>query len=81
MMPITGSRQGFSTSNMEKVACHVGWRSLKFETIDETQIKDIMAGREPRPPADWDDTPATPGATPREREATDGTIGKPASQH
>ena len=25
---------------------------MKYETIDEEQVKDIMAGREPRPPAD-----------------------------
>ncbi|HQW08477.1 MAG TPA: ATP-dependent zinc metalloprotease FtsH [Steroidobacteraceae bacterium] len=30
---------------------------MKYETIDEEQLKDIMAGREPKPPADWDDTP------------------------
>jgi len=29
---------------------------IKYETIDEHQIKDIMAGREPRPPEDWDDS-------------------------
>jgi cell division protease FtsH len=28
---------------------------MKYETIDEPQITDIMEGREPRPPADWDD--------------------------
>ena len=34
---------------------------MKYETIDETQISDIMAGREPQPPEDWDDT--EPGET------------------
>ena len=28
---------------------------LKYETIDETQINDIMEGRDPQPPADWDE--------------------------
>jgi cell division protease FtsH len=51
---------------------------IKYETIDEGQIKDIMEGREPKPPQDWDDTPS---AKPREREKTDAPIGKPASQH
>jgi len=51
---------------------------IKFETIDEEQIKDIMAGRDPKPPSDWDDTPS---AKPRERESGDAPIGKPASQH
>ena len=29
---------------------------IKYETIDEEQIKDIMEGREPQPPEDWDDS-------------------------
>ena len=29
---------------------------VKYETIGELQIKDIMDGREPQPPEDWDDT-------------------------
>jgi cell division protease FtsH len=54
---------------------------LKFETIDESQIKDIMEGREPKPPADWDDASPPMGKT-REREGKSETpIGKPASQH
>jgi len=56
---------------------------IKYETIDEQQIKDIMEGREPRPPQDWDDTPTTTGK-PREREKPGEAtppIGKPASQH
>lgn len=28
---------------------------MKYETIDKKQIADIMAGKKPRPPADWDD--------------------------
>ena len=57
---------------------------IKYETIDETQIKDIMDGRDPRPPADWDDSPTAPaggGGRSREREAPEAPIGKPASQH
>jgi ATP-dependent metalloprotease FtsH len=55
---------------------------MKYETIDEEQIKDIMEGRDPRPPAGWDDT-ATPsaGSKVREREPAETPIGKPASQH
>ena len=29
---------------------------IKYETIDEGQIKDIMEGRDPKPPAGWDDS-------------------------
>ena len=36
---------------------------IKYETIDEEQIRDIMEGRVPRPPRDWDDN--TPTLTPR----------------
>jgi cell division protease FtsH len=55
---------------------------IKYETIDEGQIKDIMEGREPKPPAGWDDS-ATPfgGGKPRDREKPEAPIGKPASQH
>jgi cell division protease FtsH len=55
---------------------------IKFETIDDGQIKDIMEGREPKPPADWDDTPTAAGGKPsRERDKPETPIGKPASQH
>ena len=56
---------------------------MKYETIDEMQIKDIMEGRDPRPPAGWDDAQVPPASDskPREREVPEGPIGKPASQH
>jgi cell division protease FtsH len=56
---------------------------IKYETIDETQIKDIMEGRDPQPPAGWDDsaTPTPGGGKARDREAPETPIGKPASQH
>jgi len=53
---------------------------MKYETIDEEQLKDIMQGREPRPPRDWDDgTPSAPVGKPPQDETT--PIGKPAGQH
>ncbi|MGW8367298.1 MAG: ATP-dependent zinc metalloprotease FtsH [Gammaproteobacteria bacterium] len=58
---------------------------IKYETISENQIRDIMAGRDPRPPADWTDTtppPAAPADTETEGpKAGEGQIGGPASQH
>ena len=58
---------------------------VKYETIDESQIKDIMAGRAPKPPADWDDSVGTPKAPKRpEGGQTEGPIGSPgtpAGQH
>ena len=59
---------------------------IKYETIDENQIKDIMEGRDPKPPAGWDDSGAPFGGSGsgkgREREkGGESPIGKPASQH
>jgi cell division protease FtsH len=56
---------------------------VKYETIDQTQIKDIMEGREPQPPEDWDDAPdSSPGQGSSKPEAgATGTIGGPASEH
>jgi cell division protease FtsH len=54
---------------------------IKYETIDENQIKDIMAGRAPKPPADWDDTVGTPPPKRPEGEADGSKIGSPAGQH
>jgi cell division protease FtsH len=53
---------------------------MKYETIDEQQIKDIMDGRDPKPPTDWDDTPSSSGKS-QERPSSEAPIGKPASQH
>ncbi len=59
---------------------------MKYETIDADQIRDIMAGRDPRPPAGWDDdTHARPGggATADDGKDVSGEapIGGPAGQH
>ena len=68
--------------NVEKL--HVMAKALvKYETIDSDQIKDIMDGKEPRPPQDWDtsdDTPTDTGSKVSEKEAP-GSIGGPASEH
>jgi cell division protease FtsH len=68
-------------TNLDKL--HVMAEALiKYETIDETQIKDIMEGRAPKPPADWDETPTSPsGGKARDRDKPEAPIGKPASQH
>ncbi|MBV9697094.1 MAG: AAA family ATPase, partial [Gammaproteobacteria bacterium] len=53
---------------------------MKYETIDEEQLKDIMAGRTPKPPAGWDDTLSNPPPkAPAEGTAPGGPI--PAGQH
>jgi cell division protease FtsH len=55
---------------------------MKYETIDEQMIKDIMEGREPRPPADWDE-PSEPGKLVPREVADKGAapLGGPAGQH
>jgi len=56
---------------------------MKYETITQIQVEDIMEGREPRPPEDWDDSDdskSTDVKEDKDAEAT-GTIGGPASEH
>jgi cell division protease FtsH len=73
--------KGILESSLEKLH-KMAEALIKFETIDEGQIKDIMEGRDPKPPADWDDTATPPlGGKPRDREKPESPIGKPASQH
>jgi cell division protease FtsH len=60
---------------------------MKYETIDSDMIDDIMAGKSPRQPKDWNDSEptATPGGDSKGSEDTDkkpdSTIGGPAGQH
>ncbi len=54
---------------------------IKYETIDEDQIKDIMAGRKPSPPADWEDSDTKGSAKDKKgRKKAKGKIGGPAEQ-
>jgi cell division protease FtsH len=56
---------------------------MKYETIDNAQITDIMEGREPHPPEDWvstDDSPKSGGEKSEDGESTT-PIGGPASEH
>jgi cell division protease FtsH len=56
---------------------------IKYETIDENQIRDIMKGQEPRPPEDWTEPPEPGQPVPSEPSDDKGTapLGGPASQH
>ena len=72
---------------MEKLHMMAG-ALIKYETIDTDQIKDIMEGREPRPPKDWtDDGPtgndgaAVDDGKKSDGKPSEGTIGGPASLH
>ena len=51
---------------------------MKYETIDEEQLRDIMAGKTPKPPAGWDDSLSNKPPT---APAPTGTPVIPAGQH
>ncbi|MBS1199427.1 MAG: cell division protease FtsH [Proteobacteria bacterium] len=69
------------TSSLDKL--HIMAEALiRYETIDEHQIKDIMDGRAPRPPAGWEDSGTPAGGAPAGKDVPVGpAIGPPASQH
>ena len=57
---------------------------IKYETIDERQIDDIMNDKEPRPPQDWDEPtePGEPTAVVDDGDESGAApLGGPASQH
>jgi len=70
--------------NMEKM--HLMADALmKYETIDRMQIDDIMEGKIPRPPENWEDNPpgsGQNGRSPREEQPEDSAnLGEPAESH
>ncbi len=62
---------------------------MKYETIDADQINDIMSGKKPRPPKDWEEPEAGSSGDDGKRSQDEasspgdvsGTIGGPANQH
>ena len=59
---------------------------MRYETIDQGQIKEIMEGREPSPPEDWDEgdsgpAPAGKVKADEPKGDTETPIGGPAGQH
>jgi cell division protease FtsH len=66
-------------NNMDKLEAMTD-ALMKYETIDEEQIKDIMDGKVPRPPRDWDDTP-TPTPRGPSPEKPSPPLVNPAGQH
>jgi len=70
--------KGIMTSRLETL--HMMAEALiKYETVDEEQLKDIMAGRTPKPPKDWDDSTPEPTSKPQDKPAP--AIGPAAGQH
>jgi cell division protease FtsH len=62
---------------------------MKYETIDASQIDQIMEGRVPDPPKDWDESNANGGKKTKRKSSDDqstkskdgSSIGDPAEQH
>jgi cell division protease FtsH len=57
---------------------------MKYETIDEGQLKELMQGKEPSPPSDWDhqDPPARPADDMDAKKKDGPSVGdRPAEQH
>lgn len=60
---------------------------LEYETIDPDQVKDIMAGKKPKPPKDWFDkdgpSPSTPASSDKSEPGSrpSGPVGDPAGEH
>jgi cell division protease FtsH len=69
--------KGILESNLEKLHTMAD-ALIKYETIDEEQLKDIMAGNTPKPPKDWDDTLSN---KPPPAPAPAGGPAIPAGQH
>ncbi len=77
--------KGILTTYMDKL--HLMAEALiKYETIDSDQIKDIMEGKPPRPPRDWDDSEPGSGNKvdvegEKDPDSKEGGIGGPVGQH
>ena len=70
------------TENLDKL--HTMAKALvKYETINSDQINDIMEGKQPRPPEDWEDNEpgGTATASDVKKDEESGPIGGPASLH
>ncbi|WP_341522633.1 ATP-dependent zinc metalloprotease FtsH [Pseudomonas sp. G.S.17] len=76
-----GTAKQILTDNRDKLDAMAD-ALMKYETIDAEQIDDIMAGRAPREPRDWEGgsgTPSAPVTPPDIRPET--PIGGPAAEH
>jgi len=73
-----GTAKQILTDNRDKLDAMAD-ALMKYETIDAEQIDDIMAGRAPREPRDWEGGSGTPVAPLDPRPET--PIGGPAAEH
>ncbi len=51
---------------------------MKYETIDDSQIKDILDGKPPKPPEGWDDTLSGRSGPQKPAPTAEGGVGSPA---
>ncbi|WP_338021249.1 ATP-dependent zinc metalloprotease FtsH [Azomonas macrocytogenes] len=74
--------KGILTENRSKLDA-MAQALMKYETIDSEQIDDIMAGRTPREPRDWQDGSGTSGSPPMQADGgrPETPIGGPAGEH
>ncbi|MGH8477790.1 MAG: ATP-dependent zinc metalloprotease FtsH [Methylococcales bacterium] len=54
---------------------------MKYETIDRLQLDDLMQGKEPQPPQDWEGHTPSDGKKPEFGKAKVTPLGGPAEQH
>ncbi|WP_288855077.1 ATP-dependent zinc metalloprotease FtsH [uncultured Pseudomonas sp.] len=73
-----GTAKQILTDNRDKLDAMAD-ALMKYETIDADQIDDIMSGRTPREPRDWEGGSGTPPVVQNERPET--PIGGPAADH
>jgi len=76
-----GTAKQILTDNRDKLDAMAD-ALMKYETIDAEQIDDIMAGRTPREPRDWEGGSGTSGTPPVvQNERPEAPIGGPAADH
>ncbi|KAA8558371.1 ATP-dependent zinc metalloprotease FtsH [Pseudomonas extremaustralis] len=76
-----GTAKQILTDNRDKLDAMAD-ALMKYETIDADQIDDIMAGRTPREPRDWEGGSGTSGTPPVvQNECPETPIGGPAADH
>ncbi|RQO51027.1 ATP-dependent zinc metalloprotease FtsH [Pseudomonas sp. KBW05] len=76
-----GTAKQILTDNRDKLDAMAD-ALMKYETIDADQIDDIMAGRAPREPRDWEGGSGTSGTPPvAQNERPETPIGGPAADH
>lgn len=74
-----GTAKQILTDNRDKLDAMAD-ALMKYETIDAEQIDDIMAGRTPREPRDWEGGSGTSGTPPMvQNERPENPIGGPAA--